>query len=109
MAEYSANEDTGKTKAMFFDRYSDRDYTPNDETVASSIQFKNNLIVFYFSCEDPRMQGFRVLPLKENPIQIGPHIDSGLIYIGSRSARDAAKHYTKAWEIRARDYNPRID
>ncbi len=112
MAEYSENEDTEKTKAMFFDKYNqpwdpDR-FSLNDETT-DSIPLEGNTIVFYFSCEDPRMQGFRVLPLKDNPIQIGPHIDSGLIYIGPESARDAAKHYTTAWEIRPRDYNPRID
>lgn len=115
MAEYSANEDTEKTKAMFFDRYNqpwdpDR-FSLNDKTVPSSIPFNdnNNLVVFYFSSEDPRMQGFQVLPLKDNPIQIGPYRDSGLIYMGSESARSAAEQYTKTWEIRPRDYNPRLD
>jgi hypothetical protein len=112
MAEYSANEDIEKTKAMFFDRYNqpwdpDR-FLLNDKTV-DPISFEGNVIVFYFSSGDPRMQGFRVLPLKDNPIQIGPQIDSGLVYIGSESARDAAKHYIETCEIRPRDYNPRLD
>ena len=106
MIEYSANEDIGKTNAMFFDRYSDRDYTPNDETI-DSISLEGNAIIFYFSCEDPRMQGFRIIPLVDRFVQIGPQIDSGLIYIGSRSARDAAKHYIETCEIRPRDYKPK--
>src|SRR3989338_622476 len=73
-----------------------------------SILVCDNVAHFYVFADDLRKHGFQVLPLSNNPVDIGPHVDSGAVYGTLESARASGMEFLSTGRIRKGDYESNL-